>query len=70
MKMIQFKDELVPLKQCKVGTVVALKDSTNNRFYYGHIMSFKDLDGELLITIRNSDGGSYNHYPENLIWNV
>ena len=70
MKMLQFEDELVPLKQCTVGTVVALKDSTNNGFYYGHIISFKDLDGELLITVRYSDGRSYNHSPENLIWNI
>jgi hypothetical protein len=71
MKMIQFKDELVPLKQCKIGTVVGF-DSQKHGLFQGHIVGFAKDDVEKLMLKIQIDIEEYTHdwYPNELLWNI
>jgi hypothetical protein len=70
MKMIQFKDELVPLKQCKIGTVVGF-DLPETRIFYGHITGFtEDYKGNLMLVVLDLNENTINWYPSSLSWNI
>ena len=70
MKMIQFKDELVALKQCRIGAVVGI-DLECTRVYYGHIVGFsEDHCGNILFNVQSQDENTIVWFPEDLIWNV